>query len=69
MNSNLVVGGIGFAPGALKVGGIGFSADEYEAPPPPTPSGSVTAIESGLDIANATGFVIGAATGNFFMLF
>jgi hypothetical protein len=69
MNSNLVVGGVDFAPGALKVGGIGFSADEYEAPPPTAPSGSIAATESGLDIANATGFVIGAATGNFFMLF
>jgi hypothetical protein len=71
MNSNLVVGGIDFAPRGLKVGGIGFSADAYEAPPPPTPTGSMAATESGLDIASAFGSVssVNASTGNFFMFF
>lgn len=70
MNSNLVVGGVEFAPGGLIVGGTGFTDSEFVAPPP-----SITgalAVTEAQDIASASGTVtaaLGTALSNFFLFF
>jgi len=70
MNSNLVVGGVGFAPGGLTVGGIEFTDSGFVAPPPSI-TGTLIVTET-QDIASASGTVtaaVGTALSSFFMFF